>query len=462
MDKEKPIYWSAILPKIMHNLNTQKDISKDVSPFDIMCNRKPHLKENSKIINSFEFFLQSLMNLDEEDGEEDLIIEDNIENYIEENSTHNPQFISSEEPSDSSISVNINHINNPAQFNEPMNLLADVASYNNTTEITDIINTKKRTPSIDGNGSKRMKQSAGKISYENSFGHKANFGDKFKPMREILLEESSRYRSITLIENKSKLLISDKERCLLHFSDFDGNILKSFNLNHIIKIIASVCVLESDSNEEKIFVADDREEIFVFDSNFKRIFQFGNPLRFTSYMKIDNEFDRTRLYVSEYITNEITIRSTVDGKFIGQIIGQIIGIKFDRQIEIIFTRNSVFVSGLDVCSDELSSCIFEIDKASLEIKRRIIFDWCSPYLLNIEPNGNLQIAAFTYDRSDTSDHCDTYISEILYFLTVDQNGKIIEKAKLHEYDDEYISDVILANNRIIVVTYDKLKISEFE
>jgi hypothetical protein len=202
MDKEKPMYWPAILPKIMHNLNTQKDILKNVSPFDIMFNRKPHLKENGKIINSFEFFLQSFMNLDEEDGEEDFILEDNIENNIEENSTHNPEFIFSEEPSDSSISVQINHMNTSAEFNDPsslMNLQADVASNNNTTEITDIINTKKRTANIDGNGSKRMKQSAEKNSYENSFGHKANFGDKFKPMREILFDEDSWLHNMTFI-----------------------------------------------------------------------------------------------------------------------------------------------------------------------------------------------------------------------------------------------------------------------
>jgi hypothetical protein len=421
MDKEKPIYWSAIIPKIMHNLNTQKDISKDVSPFDIMCNRKPHLKENGKINNSFEFFLQSLMNLDEEPAEEDLIIEDNIENYIEENSTHN--------------------------------LLADVASYNNTTEITDIINTLKRTANIDGNGNKRMKQSAEKNSNENSFSHKANFGNKFKPMREILLEESSGYRSITLIENKSKLLISDYKRCLLHKSDFDGNILKSFNLNPIIERIRSVCVLESDSNEEKIFVADYRHNIFVFDSNFKLLFQFGNErLIDPNYMKIDNEFDKTRLYVSDGINHKIKIWSTVDGKFIDQI-------DIELPLKIIFARNSVFVSCID---ERLDCCIFEIGKASLEIKRKIILNFDQLrndqlHLLSIESNGNLQIAGYT---DETLDDCDVFC---FYFLTFDQNGKIIKKAKLLEYEvKEKIFDVILAHNKIIVLRENVLNIFEFE
>ena len=83
--------------------------------------------------------------------------------------------------------------------------------------------------------------------------------------------------------------------------------------------------------------------------------------------------------------------------------------------------------------------------------------------MSIESNGNLLIAGFPYHSSDHSDTSDTFASKWSFFLTVDQNGKIIKKAKLHEYDDdEYISDVILANNKIIVLTYDKLKISEFE
>ena len=147
----------------------------------------------------------------------------------------------------------------------------------------------------------------------------------------------------------------------MHFSDFDGNILKSFNLNPIIKS-------KVNSNEEKIFVADDRDEIFVFDSNFKRLFQFGNELKDPVYMKIDNEFDKTRLYVYNFIPSKITIWSTVDGEFIGQIICK----EFETQCnEIVFTRNSVFVSGFDVCFDE---SILEIDKASLEIKIRIRLD----------------------------------------------------------------------------------------
>jgi len=49
---------------------------------------------------------------------------------------------------------------------------------------------------------------------------------------------------------------------------------------------------------------------------------------------------------------------------------------------------------------------------------------------------------------------------MFYFLTVDQNGKIIKKAKLLEYFD--INDVILAKNEIIASSDKKLKIFKLE
>jgi hypothetical protein len=132
-------------------------------------------------------------------------------------------------------------------------------------------------------------------------GHFTAFGDKFKPMREIAFDEDSDLYRMTLIENNSKLLISDYGRNLLHLCDLDGNILKSFNPNDILKDISGVFVLNSDSNEEKIFVGDDeRHKIMVFDSSFELKFQFGDEnLKKPTYLRIDNEFDKTRLYVSD-------------------------------------------------------------------------------------------------------------------------------------------------------------------
>ena len=143
---------------------------------------------------------------------------------------------------------------------------------------------------------------------------------------------------MTLIENKTKFLITDFNRSLLRLLDFDGNILKSSNPNNVLKYPMGVCVLE-DENKEKIFIGDDKQnKIFVFNSNFELKFQFDDQnLKYPDYMKIGNEFDKTRLYVSDCYNNKITIWNTGNGSFIAKI-----GIETSKQI--IFTKNSLFVS----------------------------------------------------------------------------------------------------------------------
>ena len=125
---------------------------------------------------------------------------------------------------------------------------------------------------------------------------------------------------MALIEKQTKLEITDYNRNLLHLLDFDGNILKSINPNNVLKKPTGVCVLE-DENEEKIFVGDDKHhKIFVFNSNFDLKFQFGiENLNYPNYMQIDNEFDKSRLYVSDCQNDEITIWNTMNGSFIAKI-----------------------------------------------------------------------------------------------------------------------------------------------
>ena len=244
----------------------------------------------------------------------------------------------------------------------------------------------------------------------------------------------------------------------MHLLDLDGNILKSINPNNVLKCPSGICVLH-DPNEEKIFVGDSvHHKIFVFNSNFDLKFQFGDQnLKIPCHMQIDNEFDKSRLYVSDFKNDKITIWNTSNGSFISQI-------EIETPNNIIFTHNSLFVSSpvfkhqIQTRNNKVikiiqgGNCIFEIDKASLEIKRRIIVIgiWYLPSLLNIEPNGNLQIIAYDYINNITK-------SDTGYLLTIDQNGKVIEKVEFDK-QDHAIADVILQNNKIIVCHDNKLKI----
>ena len=103
--------------------------------------------------------------------------------------------------------------------------------------------------------------------------------------------------------------------------------------------------------------------------------------------------------------------------------------------------------------EEGGNCIFEIDKVSLEIKRRITGSWYSPHLLNIESNGNLQIAAWDYINNIT-------VPDMIYLLNIDPNGKIIEKVELNSINR--IVDVLFVNNKIIAIVDNKLKTCELK
>ena len=71
--------------------------------------------------------------------------------------------------------------------------------------------------------------------------------------------------------------------------------------------------------------------------------------------------------------------------------------------------------------------------------------------MNIEANGNLQIIAYEYINNLTK-------SDMRYFLTIDQNGRIIEKVELNGING--IADAFLAHNKIMATDDNKLKIFE--
>ena len=82
-------------------------------------------------------------------------------------------------------------------------------------------------------------------------------GNDIKITKEISFDQDSRLYRMTLFEKQTKILITDYKRNLLYLLDFDGKILKSFNLKNILKRPTGICVLH-DPNEEKIFIGDEK------------------------------------------------------------------------------------------------------------------------------------------------------------------------------------------------------------
>jgi len=242
----------------------------------------------------------------------------------------------------------------------------------------------------------------------------------------------------------------------LHIFDLNGNLLKSFKremLNDPIGVYAL--------NDQEIYIGNDdgsQRKIFVFDNKFSLKRTFGDfNLNCPSFLVIDKEYNPNILYVSD-LDNEITIWDAKSGIFIDKIV-------IDSPFHMTLTKESLFViSGIKVGNAEIinnkvevikkgGNCIFEIDKNSLEIKRRITGDWYSPRgPLNILSNGNIQIIAYTFDKNRIK-------SEFRYFFTLDRNGRILNKVLLDGI--KIIYDVAVINNKVIITDDNTMTIFEF-
>ena len=269
---------------------------------------------------------------------------------------------------------------------------------------------------------------------------------------------------MALVENNSKLLITDYKKSLLYLVGLNESLFKSFNPNKYLKRPTGICVLEGDSKHERIFIGDENpavgqhNNIYVFSSNFEyKLILDDKRLTFPNNMRIDNEFDKSRLYVSDWQNNKITIWKTNVGEYISTIAIQ-------TPFQINFTETSLFVAS-PVFEHKVNennelikiivggNCIFEVDKKSHEIKRRITGKWYSPELLNIEPNGNIHILACYFDYNIIR-------HEMHYLLTLDNNGNIIKKVETPQINS--INDAILVNKLLFIIRNHDLLVLECE
>jgi hypothetical protein len=244
---------------------------------------------------------------------------------------------------------------------------------------------------------------------------------------------------------------------LLHIFDLNGNLLKSVKPNEILNEPTGIYVLD-----QEIYIGNDdadKPQIFVFDLEFCFKRKFGDfNLASPVYLMIDKEYNKNNLYVSHCLKNRITVWEAKSGLFIDKI-------DIEAPMEINFAQHSLFViscillGNAEVKDNKVQkivkggNCIFEIDKNSLEIKRKIIGDWYSPVgILKLLPNGNLQTIAYTYDKSRIK-------SEYRYLLTLDKNGRILSQIVLDGIQS--IFDVAIVNNKIIIL-HNTMKIFEFD
>jgi hypothetical protein len=244
----------------------------------------------------------------------------------------------------------------------------------------------------------------------------------------------------------------------VHIFDLNGNHLKSVKPNEKLKKPRGIYVLD-----QEIYIGngDDNEaQIFVYDLEFRLKRKFGDfNLSSPHNLMIDKEYNKNNLYVSHCLNDKITVWEAKSGMFIDKI-------EIESPMEINFTKQSLFViscillGNAEIVNNKVGkiikggNCIYEIDKSSLEIKRKIIGEWYSPGgILKLLFNGNLQTIAYTFDKNRIK-------SEFRYLLTLDKNGRILSQILLDGIQS--IHDAEVVDNKIIITFKNTMKIFEFD
>lgn len=132
-------------------------------------------------------------------------------------------------------------------------------------------------------------------------------GSRVKLFKQINIASETLYRMV-LFNNGTELLVSDELGGLIHIYDLNGNQIDSINPESALLQPLGLLVYKNENNEEEVYIGDYRQhKIFVFNSHFELLRQFGdaNILKIPQFLEIDNE--SKLLFVADTQNDEVTI-----------------------------------------------------------------------------------------------------------------------------------------------------------
>ncbi len=281
---------------------------------------------------------------------------------------------------------------------------------------------------------------------------------------------------MTLFGKNSKILITDNriinyEGNPIHLYDLNGDRITSFNPGNKLTYPGAICVL-TFSNQEEIFIANKEKlldqnkneefiwKILVFQSNFKFKFEFiytrislktnskkdQTKLHAPDYMQIDNEFNNTRLYISDHLSNRITIYNTSNGEQIDQL-------QLLNPGNMIFSQDYFYVASIGLSKDSLAS-IFKIRKSTLEIVKVILNrdSYTKTYFLGFDPLKNIIMLAYDLTKLTLNKKLR------IYYLVIDENGNTITR---YLTDLTEVHDALALKNMICIINNYELRQLKF-
>ena len=265
---------------------------------------------------------------------------------------------------------------------------------------------------------------------------------------------------MVFFNNGTELLVSDELKGLIHIFDLNGTLIDSVNPDNILHQPLGLFVSINENEEEEIYVGDFiQHKIFVFNSNFDLLKQFGDDdkLKIPQFLAMDfsNVEKEKKLFISDTENDEITVWDIESGKFIDKIeIASPFNIKFtDEFLFVVGCVNSIEVEDKIEITKGFNG-IFVFNKISPHnLIRKIEFNnWIASSGLHIDCNMNLYTVAYEMVGNIKSKFKTLFIFDL--------DGKNIKKIYLENV--QAIGDLLIQQNKLFLVAYNCIRLIDFE
>jgi hypothetical protein len=259
---------------------------------------------------------------------------------------------------------------------------------------------------------------------------------------------------MTLSANQKQILAVDANENSLKIIDNKGTYFNTNNLNNLIQVPLSIC---TNAAKTEIFIGSyDSEEIFLFDLNFNLKKKFGKfKIKKPCCMTVDNDV----LYIGDWDESLLTVWSLKKEEKIAIF-------DVDSPVALRTTIDKLYILSRTLAKfnettkkfekiESGSNCVFIYDKAKYSLIGKLkLNSWLSPAGLHIDVKNNyIYTIAYELDKNHMR-------SSSRYLFVLNNKNDLIRKIYLD--DVQFISDMVVIDNRLIFCINDSIKVIELE
>ena len=270
------------------------------------------------------------------------------------------------------------------------------------------------------------------------------------------IASSQQLVSMVLSPNMKQIFAVDANDHSLKIIDAKGKYLSANNLNGCLKTPISICI---NANKTDLFIGSyASEEVFVFDLNFnlkKRICK--NVIKKPCCLTVSDTNEL--LYIGDWDENRMTVWNLKqDEKIVAFEVISPVAIRTTADKLYVLSRTVAIFNDVTKKFEKFesgSNCIFIYDKIKYNLVGKLSqANWISPAGLYVDTKNNyIYTIAYELDKNQLR-------SESRYLFVFNSKNDVLKKIYLDTI--QYISDMIVNENRLIFCINDSVKIIELE